>query len=207
MITEFQKRIISSLFLIPIALFFIIKGSNSFIFFLLIFFLINSYEWLKMTKNKILLLIGFIFLFLSTYSAYLIRGSDDSNLLIFLLVILICVSTDIGGYVCGKIFKGPKLIKISPNKTYSGMLGSYLFSIIFVKIYIYYFNLIEVPNIYVLTFLISSISQIGDIIISYFKRISKIKDTGIILPGHGGLLDRTDGMIFAIPFYFIFYNL
>jgi len=123
------------------------------------------------------------------------------------LVILICVSTDIGGYVCGKIFKGPKLIKISPNKTYSGMLGSYLFSIIFVKIYIYYFNLIEVPNIYVLTFLISSISQIGDIIISYFKRISKIKDTGIILPGHGGLLDRTDGMIFAIPFYFIFYNL
>tara|TARA_B100001540_G_C15549839_1_gene525346 strand:- start:42 stop:524 length:483 start_codon:yes stop_codon:yes gene_type:complete len=160
-----------------------------------------------MTKNKILLLIGFIFLFLSTYSAYLIRGSDDSNLLIFLLVILICVSTDIGGYVCGKIFKGPKLIKISPNKTYAGLLGSYLFSIIFVKIYIYYFNLIEVPNIYVLTFLISSISQIGDIIISYFKRISKIKDTGIILPGHGGLLDRTDGMIFAIPFYFIFYNL
>jgi phosphatidate cytidylyltransferase len=114
---------------------------------------------------------------------------------------MICASTDIGGYIFGKIFKGPKLTKISPKKTYSGVIGGYLLSIIFYYSFInlQYGNEIN-SNDLVFILLISTISQLGDITISYFKRLSKIKDTGKILPGHGGLLDRVDGMIFAFPF-------
>jgi phosphatidate cytidylyltransferase len=124
----------------------------------------------------------------------------------FILVILICISTDIGGFVFGKIFKGPKLTKISPNKTYSGMIGSFLLSIISALFYTNYYGLIYwTDNVLLITvILISFVSQIGDLTVSYFKRISKIKNTGKIIPGHGGLLDRIDGMLFAIPFAFIF---
>ena len=112
------------------------------------------------------------------------------------------------------MFKGPKLTKISPNKTYSGMIGSYLFAIIGMSLFLnslVFFaglgvetNSSEITIIFfVFVLFISTISQIGDIIISYFKRLSKIKDTGKILPGHGGLLDRVDGMIFAFPFSYI----
>jgi phosphatidate cytidylyltransferase len=110
----------------------------------------------------------------------------------------------VGGYFFGKIFKGPKLIKISPNKTYSGMVGGYLLSLISLVISMNYLVYPTTPiQLFILTFIISTVSQIGDIIVSYFKRLSKIKDTGKILPGHGGLLDRIDGMIFAFPFVFL----
>ena len=114
--SELLKRIISSLIIIPIALFFIIKGSFFFIFFILIFFLITSYEWHKMSNKKPYYLPGFLFLMLSFYSAYLIRSNDSDSLKFFLYILIVCVSTDIGGYIFGKIFKGPKLIKISPKK-------------------------------------------------------------------------------------------
>ena len=119
---------------------------------------------------------------------------------------LICISTDIGGYVAGKLFKGPKLTKISPKKTYSGMIGGYFLSIIIINIYLINLDLLNFESreltlrSFIIVVLISSISQIGDIIISYFKRLSKVKDTGKIIPGHGGLLDRIDGMIFVFPF-------
>jgi phosphatidate cytidylyltransferase len=128
-----------------------------------------------------------------------------------LLVTIICVATDVGGYLFGKIFKGPKLTKISPNKTYSGMFGGFFLTLIFTYIYINNFNFIQANidytiDIFIIVLLISLISQLGDIIISFFKRLSKIKNTGKIIPGHGGLLDRIDGMIFAFPFsYLIFY--
>lgn len=214
---EIFKRIISSFVIVPIALFFIIKGTFFFIFFMSIFFLVNSYEWIQMTKKKSYLIPGIIFLFFSSISAYLLRGTDGTALLSFILVILICVSTDIGGYVFGKIFKGPKLIKISPNKTYAGMFGGFFLSIISANIYVnnldhlasyLYISVEQISKfntlddlIYVL--LISLVSQIGDIILSFFKRKSKIKNTGKLLPGHGGLLDRVDGMIFAIPFIYL----
>ena len=130
---------------------------------------------------------------------------------IYLLTItLICVSTDIGGYIFGKLFKGPKLIKLSPNKTYAGMIGGYFLAIIIITL-IFDSNLIFLDisentlNLKTFTFiiLVSSVSQFGDIVISYFKRLSKIKDTGKIIPGHGGLLDRVDGMIFAFPFSYV----
>jgi phosphatidate cytidylyltransferase len=130
------------------------------------------------------------------------------NYLYFLLITLICVSTDIGGYIFGKIFKGPKITKISPKKTYAGMIGGYFLSILFVNVFFnisYLFpNKTEIStDIFVFVLLISTINQLGDMIISYFKRLSKIKDTGKIIPGHGGLLDRVDGMIFAFPFSYL----
>ena len=126
----------------------------------------------------------------------------------FILVILICISADIGGFVFGKLFKGPKLTKISPNKTYSGMIGSFFLSIISALLYTNYYDLVYwTDNILLIAvILISSISQIGDLTVSYFKRKSKIKNTGKIIPGHGGLLDRIDGMLFAIPFAFILFK-
>ena len=202
---EIIKRILSSIIIVAIALFFIIKGSFFYIFFLSVFFFITSFEWYKMTKNKNYFLLGLIFLILSFLSAFLLR---NIFLYDFILVILICISTDVGGFVFGKLFNGPKLTKISPNKTYSGMIGSFFLSIISALLYTNYYDLVYwTVNILLITvILISSISQIGDLTVSYFKRKSKIKNTGKILPGHGGLLDRIDGMLFAIPFAFILFK-
>ncbi len=152
-----------------------------------------------MTKNFYQKIIGIIFLTFSLYTFYKI----SVNISAVFILILICVSTDVGGYVFGKLIKGPKLTKISPNKTYAGMVGGYFLSIIsstlvvsFTDISLPYFQFI------VIVIFISTVSQLGDIIISYFKRLSKIKNTGKLIPGHGGLLDRIDGMIFVFPFYY-----
>ena len=202
---EITKRILSSIIIIAIALFFIIKGSFFYIFFLSVFFFITIFEWYKMSKNKSYFLLGLIFLIVSFLSAFLLRNIflDD-----FILVILICISSDIGGFVFGKLFKGPKLSKISPNKTYSGMIGSFFLSIISALLYTNYYDLVYWTDnvLLIAVILISSISQMGDLTVSYFKRKSKIKNTGKIIPGHGGLLDRIDGMLFAIPFAFILFK-
>ena len=199
---ELTKRILSSIILIPITLFFIIKGSFLFIFFLLICLSVTSYEWYIMNKNKTYRIFGLIFLFLSFFTIYRLR--IDNDYLLILLITIICVSTDIGGYVFGKTFKGPKLTKFSPNKTYAGMIGGYFLSIISANFFndIYFIKEIQI-NFIIFVILISTASQLGDIIVSYFKRLSKIKDTGKIIPGHGGLLDRVDGMIFAFPFSYL----
>ncbi len=216
---EFEKRILSSLIIIPIALFFIIKGSVFFTFFICMFFLATSYEWIKMNKKNLLKFLGIIYLLLASYSAHSLREMFDEYL--FLFIIVICIFTDLGGYIFGKIFKGPKLTKISPNKTYSGVVGSFVLSVIASSIYSQYifslddveafFFLIDIEklnsSIFILIVLfISAVSQIGDLIISYFKRLAKIKDTGKLLPGHGGFLDRADGIIFAIPVSYILFN-
>ena len=202
---EFEKRILSSLIIIPIVFFFITKGSLFFLFFLGIFFYATSYEWFKMNKNNDLRTIGIIYLFIVAYSAYYLRENFGSK--IFIFVIIICIFTDIGGYIFGKLFKGPKLIKISPNKTYAGMFGGFILAMIAGSIYkknifIYSYQ-IEDSKFLLTILLISAISQIGDLIISYFKRLAKVKDTGKLLPGHGGLLDRVDGIIFALPISYL----
>ena len=205
---ELSKRIISSLIIIPVALFFIIKGSFLFTSFILICFLISSYEWHKMSNKKPYYLPGLLFLILSFYSAYIIRANDNNSLELFLYILIVCVSTDIGGYIFGKVFKGPKLIKISPKKTYTGVIGGYLMSIILYYLFKNFNYGDEINyNDFIFILLISTISQLGDITISYFKRLSKIKDTGKILPGHGGLLDRIDGMIFAFPVAYIIFKI
>ena len=211
---EITKRILSSIFVMAIALFFIIKGSFFFIFFMSIFFLVTAYEWYQMNRKSNYLLPGFIFLSFSTYSAYLLKGTTNTEEFYFLMVILVCVATDIGGYIFGKIFKGPKLIKISPNKTYAGMFGGFFLSIISVNFFFNYAYELNLgykfrdftQEVFILVLLISSVSQIGDLTVSYFKRLSKIKNTGKIIPGHGGLLDRVDGLIFAIPFAYILFK-
>ena len=203
MIKEFEKRLLSSFILIPIAIFFIIQGSIFFMFFLSILFLVTSYEWLRMSKkNNLLKFLGIIFLLFSFYTAFEIR--EYKNFEYFLFIMVVCIFTDIGGYLFGKIFKGPKLTKISPNKTYAGVLGSFVLSLIAGLIYINYFSKKEVTDtdhlfIFSIILFISLISQIGDLIISFFKRKAKLKDTGKIIPGHGGLLDRIDGLIFVFP--------
>ena len=207
MIKELEKRLLSSLILIPIAIFFIIQGSIFFIFFLSILFIATSYEWLRMSKkNNLLKFLGIIFLLFSFYAAFEIR--EYKNYKSFLFIVIVCIFTDIGGYIFGKIFKGPKLTKISPNKTYAGVFGSFLLSLIAGLIYLNYFGKKEITNpdnliIFLLILFISLISQIGDLVISYFKRKAKLKDTGKILPGHGGFLDRIDGIIFVMPITYL----
>ena len=208
MLNELSKRVISSIILIPVILFFIIKGSFYFNIFLLICFFITIFEWYKIIPKKIIFYIGLIFIILSFFATYKISYDFNNEYFIFLFIAGICVATDIGGFIFGKLIKGPKLTKISPNKTYAGMIGSFLLTILF----IYYFSkYISLQNshqfslkIFFFSISVSAVSQLGDIIISYFKRISKIKDTGKIIPGHGGILDRIDGMLFAFPFsYFL----
>ena len=197
---EFIKRVLSSIILLPLAFYFIIHGSYLLIFFTIIFFGIACYEWHMMSKNKFYKIYGFLFLIFSFYAFYEI----SIEFMGVFFVIIICVSTDIGGYIFGKIFKGPKLTKISPNKTYAGMIGGYFLSLISLTTIV---NFIDYPvtliQFFLLTILISTVSQVGDIAISYFKRLSKIKNTGKLIPGHGGLLDRIDGMIFAFPIYYL----
>ena len=218
---ELQKRILSSLAIIPISLFFIIKGSLFFIFFLLTILIATSYEWINLCKNKNLIKItGIIFLSLSFYLAYLLR--IEEGYYVFIFILLISVFTDIGGYFFGKFLKGPKITKISPNKTYAGVIGGLLTPLIVGFIYIEYILPIRLTLNFVTSFekyinfdlylifiilIISIISQIGDLVISYFKRLANIKDTGKLIPGHGGLLDRIDGIIFAMPFSYLLLNL
>jgi phosphatidate cytidylyltransferase len=212
MINEFEKRLLSSLILVPIAVFFIIQGSVFFTFFLSILFLATSYEWIKMCKkNNLLKIIGITFLIFSFYVAYILR--EGENFKIFLFIVIICIFTDIGGYIFGKIFKGPKLTKISPKKTYAGVIGGFVLSLIAGLIFIHYFekdltklNTEALPLLLMILF-ISFVSQLGDLIISFFKRKAKLKDTGKIIPGHGGLLDRIDGLIFVFPALFVLFSL
>ncbi len=204
---EVLKRILSSIILIPLSIFIIIKGSILFLLFLLLCFFVCIYEWYKMVNNVSILLIGSLYLILSFISVYMIREYLNLSYYLLLLILSVCVATDIGGYVFGKVFQGPKLTKISPNKTYSGVVGSYFFSLIAILV-IFNIKSLNLPfdfslNLVIFVFSISTVSQLGDLIVSFFKRLFKVKDTGNIIPGHGGLLDRLDGMIFAFPFSYL----
>jgi len=200
MSNEFIKRLLSSIILLPLAFYFIIKGSFFLIFFSVICFIIACFEWHMMSKKKSYNIYGFLFLIFSFYAFYEL----SIELINVFYVIIICSSTDIGGYVFGKIFKGPKLTKISPKKTYAGMIGGYILSLVSLSLIISFIDYkVTLIQFFLLTILISTVSQLGDIIISYFKRLSKIKNTGKLIPGHGGLLDRIDGMIFAFPIYYL----
>ena len=221
---NFIKRIITSIILL--FLFLIINFSNKYIFAfsiylvgLIICFEANriflklleirsneSNDTFKKYNFKFLLLnlatffyIFFIFCYFS-YQIYLIQTP-----IFFLYLICICFSTDIGGYVFGKIIGGKKLTTISPNKTISGTVGSFIFSVIPLILFTYlnYYNLEFNLNNFIFCLTVSLISQIGDLFISYIKRSANIKDTGKILPGHGGILDRMDGIIFALPFSYL----
>ena len=167
---EFLKRIISSFVLISIIIFFIIKGSIFLNLFILCCFLVSLYEWHMMKKNNIQYVIGIIFLLFSFYSVFRLTNFEvDYSYFVFIL--LICISTDIGGYIFGKFFKGKKLTKISPNKTYAGMFGSFTLSVVFSYLFlelttIFPYLKFNSINMLIFILLISLTSQVGDIVIS-----------------------------------------
>ena len=206
-----KKRIITSIFLISLlALMFF----YSYIMIISVI-IISIIAWIefyaliskifKKNKSKHEILRFFckaISLFYLSGLVYLILAieTEYSNLKIYLLYsILVAIMSDIGGLVFGKIFKGKKLTKISPNKTISGSIGSFIFSIFLIPLF--YTSQIDqnLLNIVLITIIISLTSQLGDLFISFLKRKAKVKDTSDLLPGHGGVLDRIDGIIFAIP--------
>ena len=161
----------------------------------------NLISFLNKTRlyKFILLNILFSIYIFFVLSAFLILSYFSHLKILLFIILLTCVSSDIGGYIFGKLFKGPKLTKISPKKTISGSIGSILFSIIFLTFFIYYFTKNFELDILIAGLLISMTCQLGDLFFSFLKRTSKTKDTGTILPGHGGVLDRIDGMLLAIP--------
>ena len=205
-----QKRIITSAVLIGIVLSCLFINNYTWLLLLIIVSLISLVEIInlskKIWKNKLILFIfstiSFIYLFFFTVITFRAKAWLDVEGILFILSI--CILSDIGGYIVGKSIGGKKLTKISPNKTISGSIGSFLFSLlplIFIdKIYVK----VEFINIiWILT--ISLTCQLGDLFISYLKRLAKVKDTGSFLPGHGGILDRIDGIIFGVPISFLFW--
>ena len=212
MTNELIKRIITSVFLITLL---ILMYFYSFIL-IIGLIVIASITWIEFYaliskiffkenfRNKILRflskLISLIYLSILVYIVIIISTKNfDFKMQIF-YSILISISSDVGGLIFGKIIKGKKLTKISPNKTISGSVGSFLFSITLIPFFFNYFDSYQISTLFIITILISFISQVGDLSISFLKRKAKVKDTSDILPGHGGFLDRIDGIIFAIPF-------
>ena len=215
MSTELKNRIITSLALFLFIYIAVFINSYITIIVLIIISFICLSEFIKLTnkvyrkKNEalanLILILSFFYVTVFAGVTYYFIYIDN---VYFVYILLICAFSDIGGYVFGKIFKGKKLTDISPNKTISGSLGSLLFSlvpyflfkIIFIFSDIEFINFVSdnISNILICIYL-SLICQMGDLFISYFKRLADVKDTGKILPGHGGLLDRIDGIVFAIP--------
>ena len=201
---ELKKRIYSSFILLPLTLLFILEGSFLFIILMILFYVIALIEWSNLAKKNIQKFLGYFFLTASFFTAYKLRMLDQNEIpLNFFFVILISVFTDLGGFFFGKIFKGPKLTKISPNKTISGLMGSYLLSLFIMYNIFLILNIEFTKMIFLMILILSTISQAGDLIISYFKRLSNVKDTSKLIPGHGGLLDRIDGMLFSIPSFYL----
>ena len=211
--SELIKRFITSIILISLLLLSII---NIYVLTtaLIIFFYQIIYEFYFLLKKNIkynekfklylLIILTVIYVGYFIIKIFIIfLNNNSSELLLLYFIITTCIFTDIGGYIFGKIFKGKKLTKISPNKTYSGLIGSFILSLVFTIIF--FKNYLDIEMIILMSFAISSVSQVGDIFVSYLKRKARVKDTGKILPGHGGILDRLDGLIFALPFgFFIF---
>ena len=205
---EIIKRILTSIFLL--ILLYILINNTVLLTIGLFFILIELFNEFNTIMKKIfykknekfklfffLTLINFYLIIFGLTIFIILESSNNLYKIYLLMIISICICTDIGGYCFGKLFKGKKLTKISPNKTYSGAIGSYISALLIPTVL--FKNLISIEIIFFVVFIVSTISQIGDLLISYFKRKANLKDTGFILPGHGGLLDRFDGMIFAIP--------
>ena len=204
-----KKRIITSLFLL--SLFILMFVFNEILIFsLIIFGVISILEFLNISRkifNRYLGLIisNLIFvIYIFIFCIFTVYFSNISYLkIIFFSLFLSCIASDIGGYVFGKIFKGPKLTKISPNKTVSGSIGSFIFSCLTFSISIFFFTN-SLNNMILLVGLITSLGcQMGDLFFSFLKRKAKIKDTGNFFPGHGGVLDRLDGIFLGIPLGFL----
>ena len=208
--SELSKRFLSSILILIIIYFSLLHSIFLFILLSLIsFFSLN--EFLKIfkkifKKNKLLvsLIISISLVYMIFFSfliwSYLIPLNKE-KIISLIFILLICSLTDIGGYLVGKTIGGKKFNKISPNKTYSGVVGSFMLPLIIYYFFDLYFNnqFIFSLNVIMIIILVSFISQLGDLFFSFLKRKAKIKDTGNIIPGHGGILDRIDGILFGLP--------
>jgi phosphatidate cytidylyltransferase len=197
--SNFKKRFVISLLAFPIIYSLLYQKIFSNIL-IVIVCLFCAYEWNKIfNKKNYIYLFGLVILSFFFLSIIKIYNLEDYNLK-FLWLILIAWLTDIGGYIFGKLFGGPKLTKISPNKTWSGVFGSLILSQFACLIFFLDSNYILNFNIFLFQFLLSITGQIGDILMSYIKRLNDKKDTSNFIPGHGGFLDRVDGLIWIFIF-------
>ena len=210
--TNLQKRILTSLVILPLSFFFIIKGGFFLLSFLLFIFFIANYELFSIFNKKFTILFLNLVLISSLFTIFYLAENNELTFLLLIWVIILSICSDVGGYIFGKIFKWKKLTKISPKKTFSGAFGSFIFSIFSLFIISNLdiegsesINFIEVKFFFI-SLIFSLVAQLGDITISYFKRLEKIKDAGNILPGHGGIFDRIDGLMFVLIITIIFYK-
>jgi len=216
---EIKKRILTSTMLITLL---ILMYYYSYILIMSLIF-ISLISWIEFygliikifnknnPNNKIL---RFFFKFLSllylsffVLMIFMVKSQNSLNEIFIIYSMFVCINSDIGGLIFGKILKGKKLTKISPNKTISGSIGAFIFSLMLIPFYIKYFDNINVIIFVIITLLISFTSQIGDLIISFLKRKANVKNTGDLLPGHGGVLDRIDGILFGLPMGFILFSI
>ena len=213
--TNLNKRIVTSLIVFPVSMFFIIKGGNYIVSFLYAILILANFEAFSVFKRKTSIIFLDSVLVVSLLSILHLRNDTTSSLILLLWVIILTISSDIGGYIFGKIFRWKRLTNISPNKTLSGVIGSLIFSIfsilllglickILFQIDLSFFLKFKY---FIFAIILSLSAQLGDLMVSYFKRLDKIKDTGKILPGHGGIFDRIDSLMFSIIVANILYYL
>lgn len=203
--SNFKKRLNTSLFLFLI-LILIFKYNFLLVFTLIVLGVLGIIEFLsiskKIFKNKLFFYLSntifIIYIFILCILFFHFSNFYELKILLF-ITLLGCIASDIGGFIFGKIIQGPKLTKISPNKTISGSLGSLIFCSTIVLTLMYYFTLKLNLKIFIISLIISATSQFGDLFISLLKRKAKLKDTGYFLPGHGGILDRIDGILIGLP--------
>jgi len=212
---EIVKRITTSLFLVILL---ILSFFYSYVL-LISLILISIISWIEFNaliskifnKDKFkfnflrLSLKALSLIYLIFFSALIFEGITTIDIKIYTIFLFsICISSDMGGLIFGKTFKGKKLTKISPNKTISGSVGSFILSLFLVPFFYYIFEYYYNPLfLIILTTIVSFTCQLGDLFISHLKRKAKVKNTGDLLPGHGGVLDRIDGMLFALPVGYI----
>ncbi len=208
------KRILTSLFLLS----FVMLGFFYTFILIILLILISVLSWIEFNgliikifkdnsfKTKIfksfVRVMTLIYLLIFSGIVFDVINQEQPNVKLNLLYLLfICICSDVGGFIFGKTFKGKKLTKISPNKTINGSIGSFILPLTLVPLFFYILSE-EFNSIFVLVILaiiVSFICQLGDLFISFLKRKANVKDTGDLLPGHGGILDRIDGIIFALP--------
>ena len=209
--SNLEKRILTSIAIFPLSIFFVFQGGYLLLSFLLVVFFIGNYELFSVFKKKSTILFLDLILILSLFSIYYLRDDNSVSLKLLIWFIILTICSDVGGYIFGKTFKWKKLTKISPRKTLSGVLGSFLLSLssLFILEIIFQSGIVIKwlePKFFFLAIILSLTAQIGDLIISYLKRLEKVKDTGKILPGHGGIFDRIDSLMFVIILGFFLYN-
>ncbi len=203
--TNLNKRIFTSLIVFPVSMFFIIKGGNYIVSFLYAILILANFEAFSVFKRKTSIIFLDSILVVSLLSILHLRNDTTSSFILLVWVIVLTISSDIGGYIFGKIFRWKRLTNISPNKTLSGVIGSVIFSIFSILLLSLICKILFQMDLsfflklkyFIFALILSLSAQLGDLMVSYFKRLDKIKDTGKILPGHGGIFDRIDSLMFS----------